>query len=217
MTFHGNIIFPEGAGGNHLRWLLFLDPQYKDPFNNYVTPKLKAKFITEHVYGAGRTWNTWLQREWHHRPMLDSQMNINHNFNDWARLTDQRTLFLLFLDYELPLQHYFHMNLSLNSTTPDQLREKFAQRHSMTQHIQQEHCKNFGFVYGDSVFDPVLDPDFYQQLVEFFGFSNLYVHAAQVHQAYYQCRVQSAQDFCKYFTSTEFHKYLNKLQQLSNQ
>ena len=215
MTFHGNIIFPEGAGGNHLRWLLFLDPLYQDPFNNHNNPKDKTQFIIENVYTADRTWNTWLQREWYHRPMLDSQMNIGHNFNDWAQLIDQPTLFVLFQDYELPLQHYFHMNLSLNSTTPLQMRERFMNRHSMIQDIQKKNYKKFGFINGDSVFDPVLDPVFYQQLVEFFEFENLYNYAAQVHQAYHNCRVRSAQDFCEYFTSAEFHSYLDQLQKLS--
>ena len=81
--------------------------------------------------------------------------------------------------------------------------------------IEKKNYKKFGFINGDSVFDPVLDPVFYQQLVEFFEFENLYDYAAQVHQAYYNCRVHSAQDFCKYFTSSEFHSYLSQLQRLS--
>ena len=49
----------------------------------------------------------------------------------------------------------------------------------------------------------------------FFGFENLYDYAAQVHQAYYNCRVRSAQDFCEYFTGAEFRSYLGQLQKLS--
>jgi hypothetical protein len=207
MTFHGNIIFPEGAGGNHLRWLLFLDPQYPDPFNNYVTPEDKANFIINEVYHDSRTWNTWLQREWHFRPMLDGPVNISHDFQSWSNLIHQRTLYVIFKDYELPITHYSHINLSLNSTTPEQFRNKFQYRHSIMLEIQNQNNPNFTFAYGDTIFDPQLDLNFYQQLVDCFKFGNYYEQAARVHRAYTECRNRSAKDFIEYFNSDEFKKF----------
>ncbi len=215
MTFHGNIIFPEGAGGNHLRWLLFLDPKYTDPFNNYLTPEDKLLFIQQQVYPKERTWNTWLQYEWRHRHMLDGGINLSHNYQDWQSLTNHPTLFITFADYQLPITHYFHINLGMNSTTPDQIKTKFLLRDNAMQDIKQRQTPLFNFVNGDTVFDSVLDRNFYQQLTATFGFSNLYDYAAKAHAAYSQCRKRSAQDFCDYFNSTEFRYYQQRLMQIS--
>jgi len=215
MTFHGNIIFPEGAGGNHLRWLLFLDPKYQDPFNNYQTANDKLEFIQQQVYPQDRTWNTWLQYEWYHRHMLDEGINLSHDYRDWQSLTDQPTLFVTFANYQLPITHYFHINLGMNSTTPDQIKTKFLHRHTVMQEIKQHQISTFNFVDGDTVFDSVLDPDFYQQLILTFGFSDLYDHAAKAHAAYSQCRKRSAQEFCNYFNSAEFQEYQQQLLEIS--
>jgi hypothetical protein len=211
MTFYGNIIFPEGAGGNHLRWLLFLDPRYQDPFNNYTDPDSKADFIINEVYNSDRTWNTWLQREWHHRPRLDGPINISHDFQSWSNIAHQPTLYVIFDNYELPLTHYSHINLSLNSTTPRQFRDKFQYRHSMMLEIQKQQNPNFKFLQCDTIFDPQLDLNLYQQLVDFFKFGNYYEQAARVHRAYTECRNRSVTDFIEYFNSDEFKQFQQDL------
>lgn len=209
--FRGNIIFPEGAGGNHLRWLLYLDPQYQDPFGHYVTAEQRAEFICTKVYGADRTWNTWLRWEWHYRTMLDGQINISHNYANWKDLLGQPTLFVTFKDYQLPLTHYFHINLGLNSTTPEDMLRRFHQRDQDLQNIKAENHKQFEFLFADCVFDAELNQTFYQQLTEFFGFDQCYEQAAQVHRAYTQCRQRSARDFVNYFNSKQFELYCQRL------
>jgi len=215
MTFHGNIIFPEGAGGNHLRWLLFLDSRYQDPFNNYTSPDSKVKFILENVYTQNRTWNTWLQQEWFHRPMLDGQINISHDCKNWIKIADQRSLFITFENYELPLTHYYHINIGLNSSTPDQFRANIRQRQETIEHIQKQANSNFKFLQADCIFAPELDVDFYNQLVSTFGFDNVYEHAAQVHRAYALCRQRSVRDFCSYFDSKEFAYFRQQLLEIT--
>jgi hypothetical protein len=215
--FFGNIIFPEGAGGNHLRWLLFLDPQYQDPFNNYTSADSKVKFILENVYTPKRTWNTWLQQEWFHRPMLNGQIDIFHECEDWKTFTDQRSLFITFNNCELPLMHYYHINLGLNSSTPEQFRAWIIYRQLTIEYIQAQtqSNSNFKFLKADCIFDPELDVDFYNQLVSAFGFDNVYEHAAQVHRAYTQCRRRSAQEFCSYFDSKEFAYFRQQLLEIT--
>jgi hypothetical protein len=167
------------------------------------------------VYPQDRTWNTWLQYEWYHRHMLDEGINLSHDYRDWQSLTDQPTLFVTFANYQLPITHYFHINLGMNSTTPDQIKTKLLHRHTVMQEIKQHQISTFNFVDGDTVFDSVLDPDFYQQLILTFGFSDLYDHAAKAHAAYSQCRKRSARDFCNYFNSAEFQDYQQRLIEIS--
>lgn len=215
LMFFGNIIFPEGAGGNHLRWLLFLDSRYQDPFNNYTSADSKVKFILENVYSQDRTWNTWLGKEWFHRPMLDGQINIFHDCERWNTITNQRSLFITFKNYELPMTHYYHINLGLNSSTPEQFRSRIQQRQVTIDHIQTQSNSNFKFLDADCIFDPELDVDFYNQLVSTFGFDNMYEHAAQVHRAYTLCRQRSAREFCRYFDSEEFAYFRQKLLEIT--
>jgi hypothetical protein len=209
--FFGNIIFPEGAGGNHLRWLLFLDSRYQDPFNNYTTADSKLKFILENVYTPDRTWNTWLQREWHYRPMLDGQINISHDYNGYSTFTHQRSLFITFENYELPLTHYYHINIGLNSTTVDQFKTKFEHRRMILEDLKQQINPYFKFLNADCIFQAELDLDFYNQLISTFGFDDLYPYAAEAHRAYTQCRVRSARDFCDYFDGEEFAYFRQQL------
>lgn len=212
----GLIVFPCGGGGNHLRWLLFLDNKYTTTLcdNNLES---KMQFIQNNVYNQRRTWNNWLgDFEWQFREELDHVIDLAHDNYNWLA-TQTKELYLDFADPELPVQHYFHLNLGLNSFSPNQLKSQIANWHVEFERMQNrmQEFPNKKIIRAEKLYERQLDHDLYQEVVEFFEFDNQYQHATTVHEWYHQCRVRSAGDFYNYFTSAEFNKYLETLKQIT--
>ena len=115
---YGSIIFPVGLAGNHLRWLLYLDPCFPSLTDDHDINS-KLNFIQKNIYGPERTWNQWLHIEWRYRMQLDRTLTIKHDCWDWENSTDNKELYLSIDDYQKPLLHYYHINLGLNNNTPE--------------------------------------------------------------------------------------------------
>jgi hypothetical protein len=221
MAVYGSINFPSGAAGNHLRWLLFLDQR----FNNVVDMDTESKlaWIKQYIYPPERTWNNWLGfpdttvgYEWTWRPKLDDIVAITHNNFMWENTADKE-LYLTFTDPELPYLHYYHVNIGLNNSTPDQVRkyeQDWANEFKLIENRIQE-FPNKKIIYIDSLYDKVLKYELYKEVIDFFGFDDNFELAKQVHECYYQCRVKSARDFYEYFVKgEEFKKYLEYVKTL---
>jgi hypothetical protein len=70
---------------------------------------------------------------------------------------------------------------------------------------------------AEKLYGKKLDYFLYKEIVDFFGFQDLYEDAEVVHDLYYQCRVRSAKDFYNYFTGSEFKEYLGILKDFGDQ
>jgi hypothetical protein len=209
----GHLIFPSGTGGNHLRWLLFLDDRFYNPFGGQSLGE-KIEFIKTNVY-ANRSWNTWLEVEWKYRNQLDPILTVHHlipYLTPWDKV--------LFLRSENPLTaatHYMHINLGINSQTPDLLVKQIIQFNlDYIKVIDVPNSQNKKAIKCDSMFAPVLDKAFYQEVIEFYGFSDNYNAAQKIHSMHHQCRVNSARDFYNYFTGDQFSQHLENLRILGD-
>ena len=214
----GSIIFPCGFAGNHVRWLLFLDRQFHNPFGTQDLGS-KLKFIGENVYGQDRTWNSWLYLEWKFRQELDKTICIRHDNWQWENTSQERELYLTSSNYLTAFIHYYHINLGLNNSTPEILLQQM-----------QDWCCEFEFVKKnlhrfpnkkiiniDTVFDRKLSKQLYQDIIEFYGFDDNYQTACQVHNMYYCSRQKSARDFYNYFTSENFDNLMDLVYKISKE
>ena len=210
---YGSIIFPPGFAGNHLRWLLFLDPKYnlvRSICANTINDKLN--FIQKRVYPTTRTWYNWLQTEWQYRQSLNEYIEISHcNFN-WERSANKE-LYLTTTNSELPFHHYFHLNLGLNGHTPEYFQEEVQiwanEFKSLESRINE--FDNKKICTCDPLFLPTLSKEFYIEVINFYGFDDNYEAAQQVHQWYYACRIKSVRDFCAYIASDSFKQNVDFL------
>jgi len=206
----GKIIFPLGHGGNHLRWLLFLDQKFPNTFGGVS----KLDFIRKSVYAHDRSWNSWLAVEWKFRTILDPHMTVSHDCWDWEQPTAAKELYLTVENINQPLSHYFHINLGCNNLSPSSLKAQMSawsnEFEFLTKRINE--FPNKKIIKCDRLFDPALDYDFYKEVVDFFGFDDNYHDAVQVHNMYHQCRVQSVEKFVKFFKSNGFAQILDSYQ-----
>ena len=207
----GSIIFPAGLIGNHVRWLLFIDDKFVNPFGprNFES---KLNFIQHNIYGDKRTWNTWLEVEWNYREKLNEQLTVAHQNWDWEYLPLQKELYLFCEDIKLPFNHYYHINIGLNNNTPEQqillLKNWFNECKFIKTRINN--FPNRKVMLTDQLFQPILPYEWYKEVIDFFGFSDNYQLAQRVHTMHYQARKKSAQDFYQYFTSDHFLNFLNE-------
>jgi hypothetical protein len=215
-----SINFPWGAGGNHIRWLLFLDKQMVAPWNNGPQDiPSKLNFIKNKIYPVTRTWNNWMQFEWNYRNDLNQQIQVKHDiFN--GENSDEKVLYLTFNDINIPFNHYFHINLGLNCLTPAQFKTQLNVWIDKFNFIKNKinEFDNKKFISIDVMYNnQELDYDFYKEIVDFFGFDDLYGSAKIVHDWYRQRKIQSAQEFYNYFVGDEFQEYLNVMHMFGSQ
>lgn len=190
-----------------MRWLLYLHPQFPNISNSD-----KLEFIRDYVYPETRTWDNWLTYEYRYRPILDEFMPLYNGKWDWERSTG-RELYLTVNNWDIPLQHYWHINLGLNSETPRSFKEKMQAWDQEYQTLANriDHLSNKKIVEADSLFDSELNQDFYNLVVDFFGFQRNHSQAQYVHQLYYQCRERAARDFVNYVESAEWQTYVKTM------
>lgn len=210
---------PWGGGINHVRWLLLIDQRFFKKQNIFPSPVIddKIQYISQHVYGQNKTWNTWIRLEYQLKMKVDALITCFHEFWKWREKHDDYTkiLFLKFNDIETLINHYFHVNLSMNGYTACELRQSILLWQQELDLIEQANLPNVKILMSDTVHQDYLDPTWYQELVAWFGCDNHYEHAAQIHQLYHQCRRKSAGDFYDYFTGKEFCQHLDFMKQLA--
>jgi len=196
----GTIVFPIGAGGNHVRWLLFLDKKFPGG-----STQEKLEYIENKIYHKNKSWNTWITDEWQFRPLLDPYVLLTH---DPVTVANKK-LFLVCEDPILPCDHYFHINLGLLNMT----RQTFIDQISgwNKRYKTQILSKDKKTINCDPLFEPTLSENFYAELVEFFELDNHYEDACKVHLLYNQCKIKSSRDFYQYFTGEEFKNFLDSL------
>ena len=217
---YGHLHFPMGSGGNHVRWLLFLDTKFTtDLCDNTLDSKLE--FIKTRVYplpgtngsANGRTWNNWLDFEWTWRKNLDQLLLVTHN--DYMETEhNQKELFLDVLDPYPMITHYNHINLG-SSSTSDKLLKRFRRWQKEVKQIRTStvDMPNKKVIYVDGLHEKILSKSLYQELIEFYQLDNNYDHACNIQERYYQCRLNSQKGFYNYFTGEDFQNYLSMLDQ----
>lgn len=212
------ICFPWGGAGNHIRWLMTIDETITHSFGN-------IEFIKTNVYNNERSWNNWITIEFLYRKQLDDTIRILHHIIQPKKhdehldlLHDTKILFLKINKVELAVNHYFHINLGMNGLKPIRLTESINDWNgTLDKIIQQNDNPNWLVLDSDCIYNKQLDYDFYKTIVDFYGLSDNYADAVQIHELYYQAKIKSARDFYEFFTSNEFAYYLEYTKIFSNE
>lgn len=207
------IVFPCGYGGNHVRWLLSIDPKFNLPFC-VGSINDKINWICQNIY-KDRTWNNWLTTEWQYRNQLDSIIKIEHSLTQPGEMFDNPTwqnkkqLLLTVADKTIASYHYFMVNIGLNNQTKHNVIASFEEWDNLLKYFKNNNLSNKQILQSDCITDAVLNLDWYKEIIRWAGFDNLYEQACHIHTAYYQCRQQAAKDFIAYFEGEEFSSHLD--------
>jgi hypothetical protein len=206
-----DIVFRAGACGNHVRWMLSVDPKFDLTFCPNVAERVQ--WIHDNIYQS-RTWNNWLNNEWTYREHLDSIIRVSHSEFD-PRESPMNTawinrpqLYLLQKDPWLAGLHYFMLNLGMNNSTLDLFVEDCQRwQHNLYYtrlYNESYNMPNKKILYADTLFESELDYTWYKKLIDWAGYSDCYEQAAQIHRFHFQARLRAARDFVDYFKGEHF-------------
>jgi hypothetical protein len=216
---------PVGSAGNHIRWLMLLDSKFSMQlisadiavieFNSlsvalenlpdhvvcpFDTIKNKVNFINTHVYHNDRSWHNWLHIEWRFRKQLDSVINFDHNFQN---ISSQVKTVALTVDPEIAYKHYVKFNCNLNNNS----KKLFMKSIDYNNYHVNQHKNNPMVLVIDSnlLFDPVLNKNIYNSIIEFCELDDHYFIAQDIHTRWINLNKKSEIDIVK-----DFQKLYNK-------
>ena len=241
------IIAPIGGFGNHVRWLMLLDPryqftlrsgfltqqkyesikginwpQYDDYLNlNFKTysEEIKSEILNfsvdifsypatilefdnlnskldsfkNSIYSKHRTWHNWLLTEWKYRDYLNTFVNFEHNKN----FLSQKTLALT-IDPEIAYRCYLKLNSNLANRSPENFITQVKQYEKISA------SANIKILDSGILYQPILDRNFYNEMIDWFGLLNLYDEANYIHSLWYQAHrraeAEFVQDISKFYS-----------------
>lgn len=177
-----------GGGGNHLRWLLMLDPEFFIFDNGPVSDKVG--YILDRVYPATRDRLNWFEFEFKYRQVLNEHIKFAHtNFDPgWQQRPGQfDSKFNYFLYPSKPdiIIKFYRALLETTEWNPKTIDNIKHER------LQAINCINqYGglLVNSEELFFPDLDKLLYDKICSFGNFTNLYEHAKIIHSAWWNSR-----------------------------
>ena len=183
------LFFPWGGGGNHIRWLLFLDDKFSNIVSGVNNLDNKLDFLKNIIYNK-RDVNDWLKQEIKWRTeLLNWPINIDFkhegvNYN-WEYDQEWQSMSCIYLRYDniqFLLDRYIKINPKLNNITPAEYIKYFEQWHtSELLVIKNRNYANKLIVDADDIFNPVLSERLYMELINFLKLDNLYKQASEIH------------------------------------
>jgi hypothetical protein len=177
-----------GGGGNHLRWLLLLDPQFSY-LREYASDNYS--FIINCVYPNDRTWQNWLNYEWRWRLEVENLIAFSH-----GRVIQSDTRYCaLRTDPDNAFRHYLKFNTNLNTTLIDTFKQQTADYNKLIN--TNSDSANLLIVDSESMFQPTLDQDFYNKVIDWFELSDHYEQAAEIHQQWWKLVKRAEQEIIR--------------------
>jgi len=198
---------PIGGFGNHVRWLALLDPCFQFELTPLAEPRFKkipdlsrrinfldadSKLESFHtqIYSPTRSWTNWLWMEWLYREDLDSVLVFDHRV-DHVDSIDKNLV--LTVDPDLALRGYFKLNSNLNHHTPGQFKQQVQQfANNASAHAKKK------ILTVDCLYQPILDREFYNSMIEWFELSDCYDLANRVHGLWFDAHERAQQEFVQY-------------------
>ena len=210
-TTRYGICAPIGGFGNHVRWLALLDPCFQFEATPLAEPRFKnvldllrhIKFLDAdsklesfrtQIYSATRSWDNWLWIEYLYREDLDQVLVFDHRKD---HIEDVTKNLVLTVDPELALQCYFKLNSNLNHCTPEMFKEQSLWFTRNAVRNSPNYIEN-KIMSVDCLYQSTLDRTFYNNMIEWFGLSDCYDLANQVHELWFYSHQRAEQQFVQY-------------------
>lgn len=206
------IVFPGGAGGNHLRWLLYLDGS----IDSNLSIEDKIKFVIDEVYCEDRSFNDWLSREstWRYTDKQENFIKLWHEPKDDR--PDDKSVFMIFDDWAPVFDHYACLTSCFSSETFYNQYYNFLQEFSTKARRIKPTTEKL-FIKSDTFFnDILLEKEFYDLVVNHFELENHYEEACIIHERWHYMREKVCGDFYKFYNSPFWSSFLTKMRDKGN-
>jgi len=202
---------PIGGFGNHVRWLALLDPVFQFEATPLAEPRFKKipdssrhiKFLDAdskldsfrtQIYSSKRSWDNWLWMEFLYREDLDEVLLFEHRGSQIDGIDKN---LVLTINPELALRSYFKLNSNLNHCTPNIFKKQVRQVVESALSNSSKRLKN-KIMNVDCLYQPVLDREFYNNMIEWFELTDCYELANQVHGLWFAAHQRAEQEFVEY-------------------
>jgi hypothetical protein len=201
------IIFPGGAGGNHLRWLLYLDKS----IDSDLSMDKKIDFVLNKIYSDQRSFYNWLPYEatWRFDDKFESFIKILHEPKDDK--PEYKSVFLSYDDWNIPFEHYSCLTSCFSSKRSYDLYYNFLKDFDRKVSKLIVIDENKLVIKSDVFFNEVLDKQFYTQIVDFFDFENHYDEAAILHKKWYDTRNRAKKEFYEFYSSKFWQDFMARM------
>ena len=235
------ITSPTGGFGNHLRWLLLIDPKFDvleltknykqelidryvavagqdwpnfddltvnnlpsdihDYFNVQDLIDLKKvrtttntiEFIEECVYPQSRTWHNWLIIESNFRYYLDKHIKLIHE----GKFSQHDKIISVTINPELALKCYLKFNSALNNLNHHVFKLITKTENNNAVNSQLLEPKKILLIDGEVLYNETLDRDLYNSVIKWFGLSDQYNIAKDIHKIWYNLHLKAEQELIR--------------------
>jgi hypothetical protein len=202
-----SIIFPGGGGGNHLRWLMYLDSSI-DP---NLSLEEKLKFVLGNIYHEDRSFNNWLscESQWRYSDKYENFIKLWHEPKDDRQ--DDKSVFMMFDDWDPVLDHYACLSSCFGSEQFFNYYSNFLKTFS-NRTSKIKNTSNKLFVKSDKFFsEKTLDKEFYESVVNHFEFENHYKEACMIHERWQYMKEKACKDYYIFYSSPLWVSFLSKM------
>lgn len=174
------IAAPIGAFKNHIRWLMMADTKYEH--------------IVSNVYPKDRTAFNWLEYEWKFRTAPEIFGVYHYPPKIIEDLPNIEKIGFFFMSPQECLKHYLKLNPTLNGSSIDDFL-KDIQNNIDLQEIVQRQNPNIPMIRINVqvLQNRILDREFYNTLITFFGIKDNYDIASRVHELWYDLNKNAEQ------------------------
>jgi len=204
------VVFPGGAGGNHLRWLMYLDSS----IDTEKTTKQKMDFILNEVYSIQRSFYNWLSWEarWRFDDKYESFIRVLHEPRDDD--PESKTIFLSFEDYNIPLRHYSVLTSCFSSEISYNQYYKFLKDFDRRIKVfaPNNSSKNKLTLKTDIFFNYDLDETFYKTVIDLYELEDHYEECCIVHSKWSECRERAERDSYEFYTGDFWKSFLSRIE-----
>lgn len=201
---------PIGGFGNHVRWLALLDPVFQFVLTpskdggfvkitdtsrqiTFLDAESKLESFRTQIYSPKRSWDNWLWMEF----LYQETQQVFQLEHLWTLVDRVDKNLVCTIDPELALQSYFKLNSNLFHCTPEKF--KIDVKHRIMSNVNNLSRQSGNKVIAvDCLYQPTLDREFYNNMIEWLELSDCYDLANQVHGLWYDSHQRAKQDFVEY-------------------
>ena len=166
---------------------------------NIILIEDKVSFIADNIYGKDRSWQNWIFHEFQYRIQLIDSIDLEHPGTYRSNISDQfDKIMAVTTDPNLAMYCYIKFNSNLALSPIDSF--LIGAEQSNQEIIEYaKSCKNILLINSDSLFQPNLDKNLYNKIIEWFELDDNYQYANKIHNLWFNLHKKAEKEIVTYF------------------
>lgn len=215
-----------GGFSNHVRWLMLLSKEYNGVLNSsgFIIQREtfpskgidKKEYILKYIYNNLRTCFNWLMFEHIFNTKIDTVIPNCHSmashmksyYKDVNKTILVRCDNIFGVGKWLKFTPWTILELKKKNALPIRANLLFNQADEVNNsYIPKKDDHTILKCYSKTLYNDLLDEEFYNNMVNFFKISNEYESAKAIHSAWYNLQIKAKQDFLNWLYHAEYPEF----------